>query len=277
MLTRFGPPLQAFNPQSCNRLSQFHAPMQPTPPDDRSPRSRSSRTPRRSPSTSAPRCWSIRASAASSPIIWRSIRYNEREGLARRARSRRARRFQMDPASAVLHYAQEIFEGLKAYRLADGGTALFRPDANARALPQLGASGMAMARAARGAVPRIVPRARAHRSATGFPTIDGGALYLRPFMIASEVFLGVKPSAEYHLHGHRLVGRRLFQGRRAGGLALGVGGLYARRARRHGRGQVRRQLRRQPDRAGRGDRARAATRSCSSTRSSAAGSRNWAA
>src|SRR5690349_25173450 len=38
----------------------------------------------------------------------------------------------MDPATAVLHYAQEIFEGLKAYRTADGGVALFRPDANAR-------------------------------------------------------------------------------------------------------------------------------------------------
>src|SRR5215468_3566033 len=38
----------------------------------------------------------------------------------------------MDPATAVLHYAQEIFEGLKAYRLEDGGVTLFRPDANAR-------------------------------------------------------------------------------------------------------------------------------------------------
>ena len=37
----------------------------------------------------------------------------------------------MDPATAVLHYAQEIFEGLKAYRSADGGATLFRPDANA--------------------------------------------------------------------------------------------------------------------------------------------------
>ena len=52
----------------------------------------------------------------------------------------------LDPAAAVLHYAQEIFEGLKAYRLADGSMALFRPDANARrfnasadrmAMPQL--------------------------------------------------------------------------------------------------------------------------------------------
>ena len=37
----------------------------------------------------------------------------------------------LDPASAVLHYAQEIFEGLKAYRMPDGGVAMFRPDANA--------------------------------------------------------------------------------------------------------------------------------------------------
>ena len=38
----------------------------------------------------------------------------------------------MDPATAVLHYAQEIFEGLKAYRTADGGVTLFRPEANAQ-------------------------------------------------------------------------------------------------------------------------------------------------
>src|SRR3954471_8323067 len=37
----------------------------------------------------------------------------------------------MDPATAVLHYAQEIFEGLKAYRAGDGGVTMFRPDANA--------------------------------------------------------------------------------------------------------------------------------------------------
>src|SRR5947209_17751420 len=37
----------------------------------------------------------------------------------------------IDPATAVLHYAQEIFEGLKAYHAADGGVTMFRPDANA--------------------------------------------------------------------------------------------------------------------------------------------------
>ena len=46
--------------------------------------------------------------------------------------SRRGGRSTIDPARSVLHYAQEIFEGLKAYRRPDGGFALFRPDANAR-------------------------------------------------------------------------------------------------------------------------------------------------
>ena len=40
--------------------------------------------------------------------------------------------FQMDPACVVLHYAQEIFEGMKAYRTADGKIQLFRPDCNAK-------------------------------------------------------------------------------------------------------------------------------------------------
>src|SRR5438045_9779601 len=42
----------------------------------------------------------------------------------------------LDPAAAVLHYAQEIFEGMKAYKLDDGTMALFRPDANARRFNQ---------------------------------------------------------------------------------------------------------------------------------------------
>src|SRR5690606_8367755 len=50
---------------------------------------------------------------------WHNAKVGPREPIA------------LDPATAVLHYAQEIFEGLKAYRLADGGIALFRPDRNA--------------------------------------------------------------------------------------------------------------------------------------------------
>ncbi|HVI99502.1 MAG TPA: branched-chain amino acid aminotransferase [Sphingomonas sp.] len=101
----------------------------------------------------------------------------------------------VDTATAVLHYAQEIFEGLKAYRLADGGTALFRPERNAARFRD-SAQRMAMAELPEelflDSIRRLVETEK-----DWIPTIEGGALYLRPFMIASEVFLGVKPSAEY--------------------------------------------------------------------------------
>ena len=101
----------------------------------------------------------------------------------------------MDPATAVLHYAQEIFEGMKAYRVADGGAALFRADANARRFAES---------AERMAMPPL-PEALFLESTRKLVSIDrdwiphgeGGALYLRPFMFASEVFLGVRPSNEY--------------------------------------------------------------------------------
>ena len=101
----------------------------------------------------------------------------------------------MDPSSAVLHYAQEIFEGLKAYRLENGRLALFRADANARRFRQS---------AQRLAMPELPEelfvescRELVKVDREWMPDIEGGSLYLRPFMIASEVFLGVKPSAEY--------------------------------------------------------------------------------
>ena len=101
----------------------------------------------------------------------------------------------VDPATAVLHYAQEVFEGLKAYRLDDGGVALFRPEANARRL-QDSARRLAMPELPEeiflGSIEALVKA-----DADWIPTIDGGALYLRPFMIASEPFLGVKPAGEY--------------------------------------------------------------------------------
>jgi len=101
----------------------------------------------------------------------------------------------MDPATAVLHYAQEIFEGLKAYRGADGRITTFRADANARRFRD------SAARMAMPALPNelflgsISELVRIDRD--WIPTDPEGSLYLRPFMYASEVFLGVKPSAEY--------------------------------------------------------------------------------
>ncbi|WP_412760027.1 branched-chain amino acid aminotransferase [Methylobacterium guangdongense] len=101
----------------------------------------------------------------------------------------------LDPAAAVLHYAQEIFEGLKAYRTADGGAALFRPDANARrfrhsaerlAIPPFPEDAFVEA------MHELVKLDRAW-----IPDTADGSLYLRPFMIATEAFLGVKPASEY--------------------------------------------------------------------------------
>ncbi|MCF8534589.1 MAG: branched-chain amino acid aminotransferase [Candidatus Nanopelagicaceae bacterium] len=98
----------------------------------------------------------------------------------------------LDPATAVFHYGQEIFEGMKAYRQPDGGLALFRPDANA----------IRFARSAnRLALPEM-PVDLFIETVEELVKIDGGwtpgqigeALYLRPFMIATEVGLGVRPS-----------------------------------------------------------------------------------
>ncbi len=102
--------------------------------------------------------------------------------------------FMLDPACAVLHYAQEIFEGMKAYRLADGSVAMFRPEENAR---RFGES------AERMAMP-VIPQDLFLEAVEQLVKIDAdwipggeGSLYLRPFMFASETFLGVRPAAEY--------------------------------------------------------------------------------
>jgi branched-chain amino acid aminotransferase len=101
----------------------------------------------------------------------------------------------MDPASAVLHYAQEIFEGLKAYAWPDGTVTMFRPDANARRFRE-SAERMAMP-----ALPAELFLASLHEIVKAdrdwIPTDSEGSLYLRPFMFANEVFLGVRPATEY--------------------------------------------------------------------------------
>ena len=101
----------------------------------------------------------------------------------------------VDPATSVLHYAQEIFEGLKAYALPDGGIAMFRPDMNAARF-RSSAQRLAMAE-----LPEELFLESCRRlvltDRDWMPDVEGGSLYLRPFMIASEVFLGVKPAAEY--------------------------------------------------------------------------------
>ena len=104
------------------------------------------------------------------------------------------RPFLIDPAASVFHYAQEIFEGMKAYRADDGRIVLFRPERNAQRF-NMSAERMAMPQISESmfleAIETLVKTEQAW-----IPTGEG-SLYLRPFMIASEPFLGVRPSNEY--------------------------------------------------------------------------------
>lgn len=103
----------------------------------------------------------------------------------------------LDPATAVLHYAQETFEGMKAYRHEDGSIWSFRPEENAArmvrsshrlALPVLPVDDFVQAVQALVEIDqRWVP------DSTG-PGAGEKSLYLRPFMFASEAFLGVRPA-----------------------------------------------------------------------------------
>lgn len=106
--------------------------------------------------------------------------------------------FMLDPSCMVFHYAQEIFEGLKAYKWPDGRIALFRPEMNARRFSQ-SAERMCMP-----AVPeelfldcisKLVSLER-----DWIPTADGTSLYIRPTMIAVEPALGVHPSDYYYFY-----------------------------------------------------------------------------
>ena len=98
----------------------------------------------------------------------------------------------LDPAAAVLHYSQEIFEGLKAYRHADGSIWTFRADRNAARLQRS---------ARRLALPELPTeyfldslRQLVAVDGAWVPTAPETSLYLRPFMFAKEAFLGVRPA-----------------------------------------------------------------------------------
>jgi branched-chain amino acid aminotransferase len=101
----------------------------------------------------------------------------------------------LDPAAAVLHYAQEIFEGLKAYAQADGGIALFRPEANAARFNN-SARRLAMPELPEDAFVESI-RQLLEADRDWIPTAEGSSLYLRPFMFANEAFLGVRPAKQY--------------------------------------------------------------------------------
>ena len=105
------------------------------------------------------------------------------------------RKLELDPSAMVFHYGQEMFEGLKAYKGKDGKTRLFRPDMNAKrtndtnkrlCIPEL-------------PIELFVEACKAvvKVDEDWIPTAPGTSLYIRPFIIATDEFLGVAPSSTY--------------------------------------------------------------------------------
>ena len=100
--------------------------------------------------------------------------------------------FPLDPATVVFHYAQEIFEGMKAYRTADDTIQLFRPECNAKRFQDS---------ADRLCIPKIpeedfvqAVEALVDVERDWVPHTDGASLYIRPFIFANDVGLGVHAS-----------------------------------------------------------------------------------
>ncbi len=101
----------------------------------------------------------------------------------------------MDPAAGVFHYGQAMFEGLKAFRTADGGVSLFRPEHHCARM-QRGAPRLCM--------PSVEPKLMQAWASqlvkvdeAWVPSSAGTALYLRPTLIATEGYLGVRPASRY--------------------------------------------------------------------------------
>ena len=101
----------------------------------------------------------------------------------------------LDPAAMVFHYGQEVFEGMKAYKTNDGRVLLFRPDKN---FARLNVSNERL----------CIPRIDEYEAFDGLkalidvdkdwiPTQEGTSLYIRPFVIATDAHLGVKPAEKY--------------------------------------------------------------------------------
>jgi branched-chain amino acid aminotransferase len=104
--------------------------------------------------------------------------------------------FVLDPSALVFHYAQEIFEGLKAYKWADGSIALFRPEINARRF-NLSAERLCIPEVPEDLfLDAITQLVRLEKD--WVPGSEGTSLYIRPAIIAVEPVLGVKPSDHYY-------------------------------------------------------------------------------
>ncbi|MBQ6633540.1 MAG: branched-chain amino acid aminotransferase [Ruminococcus sp.] len=101
----------------------------------------------------------------------------------------------LSPAAMCLHYGQEIFEGLKAYRTADGSVQLFRPDENYKRMN---------VSAERMVIPKIdeefmieATKKLVEIEKDWVPHSDGASLYIRPFIFATDPYVGVRPADHY--------------------------------------------------------------------------------
>lgn len=101
----------------------------------------------------------------------------------------------LSPAAMCLHYGQEIFEGLKAYRTADGSVQLFRPDENFKRMN---------VSAERMVIPKIDEEFCLYAlkellkiEEDWVPSTEGAALYIRPFIFATDPYVGVRPADHY--------------------------------------------------------------------------------
>ncbi|MFT8887532.1 MAG: branched-chain amino acid aminotransferase [Ethanoligenens sp.] len=102
----------------------------------------------------------------------------------------------IDPAAMVLHYGQEVFEGLKAYKTQDGRILLFRPEENFK---RMNVSNERLC------IPPIDPEFMIEALSKlievekdWIPSLEGTSLYIRPFIIATDAHLGVRPSHHYY-------------------------------------------------------------------------------
>lgn len=102
----------------------------------------------------------------------------------------------MDPCTKVLHYGQEIFEGIKAYKTSDNKVLLFRPDMNASRFNR-SAKRMCMPEFSEKLFIESCETIAAY-SKHVIPKRLGESLYIRPFMIATEVSLGIRPATQFH-------------------------------------------------------------------------------
>ena len=120
--------------------------------------------------------------------------YNEEDGW-HNPEIKKLKPFSLDPSCLVLHYAQEIFEGLKAFKCKDGSIRLFRPEMNAKRFNRS---------ADRLCMPHFLEtdfvdsiNALVNEEKRWVPDSRGAALYIRPFMIAVDEALGVRASSTY--------------------------------------------------------------------------------